>query len=79
MPIFSMPILTRLIAVNPFSHLNNFIYGVIYSIFNTYLWWLFKSVYKRQITSHQWTKPEITESKRVIGVVRGTVFVGIVA
>ncbi|CAJ1185933.1 hypothetical protein CPR19088_GLDEOEPO_00229 [Companilactobacillus paralimentarius] len=74
-----MPILTRLIAANPLSHLNNFIYGMVYLIFNIYLWWLFKSVYKRQISTYDWSQSEIIEAKRIIRVVRGTVFVGIIA
>ena len=74
-----MPLLTRLIAQNPLNKLFEFIYGLVYLIFNIYLWWIFKVVYKKRSSQKQWSEHATRESLREIKIVKNTVIVGAVA
>lgn len=74
-----MPILTRLIAQNPFNKFNEFIYAMVFLIFNSYLLWIFHRVFLKLSRQQEWSKLDIKVARKELIAVRGTVFVGIIA
>ena len=74
-----MPVLTQLIAMDPLSKFRSFIYGLVYFIFNIYLWWLFQVVDRMLRQTQTWSDAALTETNRQIKVVRNTVIVGVIA
>ncbi|MFC6182112.1 TMEM175 family protein [Lactiplantibacillus daowaiensis] len=74
-----MPILTQVIAMDPLSKSRSFIYGLVYLIFNIYLWWLFRVV--EQLLRHlkPWTPVERARANHQIAIVRNTAIVGLIA
>ncbi|ETY74746.1 TMEM175 family protein [Lactiplantibacillus fabifermentans] len=73
-----MPILTQLIAQDPFSKFRSFMYGLVYLVFNIYLWWLFGSVSHLHRQRH-WSANDQQHAHHEIKVVRDTVVVGAIA
>lgn len=73
-----MPILTQLIAQDPFSKFRSFMYGFVYLVFNIYLWWLFGSVNHLHQQRH-WSANDQQHARHEIKVVHDTVVVGAIA
>lgn len=65
--------------MDPLSKFRSFIYGLVYFIFNIYLWWLFQVVDRMLRQTQTWSDAALTETNRQIKVVRNTVIVGVIA